>query len=127
MILIYTTHKTAADAQKVIKRLMDKQLIACANTFPINSTYRWKGKTVVEKEVVSLLKTRDQLWTNVHDEILLIHPYETPCILKLSAEANMSYNLWINRETAMSAIGVMHSGAETPKSKVASRTSPKKR
>ncbi len=127
MILIYTTHKSTADAQKTIKRLLEKQLIACANTFPISSTYRWKGKLVNEKEVVSLLKTRDQLWTNVHDEILANHPYETPCVIKIAGDANMAYNLWVNRETAMSAIGVMHSGAETPKTKAASRTTTQKR
>ncbi len=115
MILIYTTHKSAAEAQKVVKRLLEKQLIACANTFPISSTYRWKGKIVSEKEVVAILKTREQLWTSVHDEILSIHSYETPCILKIDAEPNTEFALWLNRETAMSAIGAPHTAATVSK------------
>lgn len=33
-------------------------------------------------------------------EILKIHPYETPCILKMEIEANDTYGDWIISETS---------------------------
>lgn len=127
MIIIYTTHKTTTDANKTVKRLLEKQLIACANTFPTTSTYRWNGRVRTEREVVTLLKTREQLWTSVHDEILAMHPYETPCIVKLEAESNTEFAVWLNRETALTAIGAPHSASTPVKTRAKSRTASKKK
>jgi periplasmic divalent cation tolerance protein len=127
VILVYTTHKTTADANKIVKRLLEKQLIACANTFPTTSTYRWHGKIKIEREVVAILKTREQLWTSVHDEILAMHPYDTPCVLKIDADANNAFGMWLNRETALSAIGALHTASKPLKTKAKSRTTPKKK
>lgn len=98
-IIIYITHKNLKEAKKIVSHLMRKKLIACANFFPIGSAYWWKGKIVSVKEMVSIVKTRKENWKKVHDEVKKIHPYETPCIMKIEVEANQDYADWINKET----------------------------
>jgi periplasmic divalent cation tolerance protein len=99
MILIYVTHKNKREAKKVADHLLTKKLIACANTMPITSSYFWEGKKVNDAEIVTILKTRDSLWTKVRDEVKKVHPYKVPCIMKMNVEANAEYEEWIRKET----------------------------
>jgi periplasmic divalent cation tolerance protein len=100
-ILIYTTHKSFDDAQKITDYLLHEKLIACVNFYPITSQYRWKGAIETASETVAILKTRIERWDAVKKYIEAHHPYETPCILKLAeVEANDSYASWIHEETA---------------------------
>lgn len=98
-IAIYVTHKNMEEAEKVSSRLLQQKLIACVNFFPIKSSYRWKGKIESSEEIVSLLKTRTENWEKVKNEVMKIHPYETPCIIKMSVKANDAYESWIKKET----------------------------
>lgn len=98
-IIIYVTHKDLKSAKKVANHLLNKHLIACANYFPITSSYWWNGKIENSNEIVSLLKTSKNNWTKVRDEIKQIHPYKTPCIMKLNVTANKDYEDWITKET----------------------------
>ncbi|HCC06047.1 TPA: divalent-cation tolerance protein CutA [Candidatus Nomurabacteria bacterium] len=87
------------EADKVVNHLLEKRLIACANFSTIESRYWWKGGIENGEEIVTLLKTKKENFELVRDEILKIHPYEIPCILKLDAEVNESYGKWILNET----------------------------
>ena len=99
-IIIYVTHKNMEEAEKITSALLNERLIACANFFPITSQYWWKGKIEKTEEVVSLLKTRTDNWDKVKSHIGKNHPYDTPCIIKVSeVEANVDYALWVNTET----------------------------
>jgi len=98
-IIIYVTHENGESAQKIVCHLLEKRLIACANFFPISSSYWWKNKIENSSEVVTLLKTRAENWEKVKAEILKIHPYETPCIIKMNVEANEEYEKWLKEET----------------------------
>ena len=60
MIIIYVTHENKKAAQKIIAHLLDKKLIACANTMAIESCYWWQGEQTKAGEVVTLLKTRTE-------------------------------------------------------------------
>lgn len=99
IITLYVTHANEEAAEKVATYLLNKRLIACANFFPIKSMYWWKDKLETGNEVVTLLKTKEENFELIRDEILKIHPYETPCILRLETEANESYSKWICNET----------------------------
>lgn len=98
-ILIYITHPNAKEAKRVCGELLEKRLIACANYFPIESSYWWKGKVEHGKEIVSIVKTRKENWTKVKKAVEALHPYETPCIMRLDVSSNKSYSDWIKRET----------------------------
>lgn len=99
MILIYVTFPSKENAKEIIYLLLEKKLIACANLFPIESIYNWKGNREENQEIVALLKTQEKLFEKVKEEITKIHPYQIPCILKISVEANSLFASWINKET----------------------------
>lgn len=98
MRLLYITCKDKKEARNIATVLMNKKLIACANIFPINSLYNWKGKMQDEKEVVLLAKTKDSKSNSAEKEIKRLHSYEIPCIIKVNASANKEYQNWINRQ-----------------------------
>lgn len=100
MLLVYVTHQDEIEAKKMVMHLLEKRLIACANLFPIESMYWWKGKVENAKEVVSLLKTTPENWTALKQEIEATHPYEAPCIIRVEGEAaNAAYAQWLAEET----------------------------
>jgi periplasmic divalent cation tolerance protein len=97
LILIYVTNPSLAVARKVARHLLKKRLIACANLFPspIYSVYTWKGKLKQGKEWVVILKTASSRFEAVKKEIEKVHPYEVPCIVKIPASANKSFEKWV--------------------------------
>ncbi|MEK6891546.1 MAG: divalent-cation tolerance protein CutA [Nanoarchaeota archaeon] len=97
-IIVYITHKNQLEAEKICNYLLEKKLIACVNYFPIKSSYWWKGKIESSGEIVSIVKTKKSNWSKLKIEVNKIHPYETPCIMKLDVEANEEYEDWINKE-----------------------------
>lgn len=97
-IVIYITHKNIKEAKKVTSHLLSKKLIACANFFPIESSYWWKGEIESSNEIVSLVKTKKERWDEIKEEVKKIHPYETPCIMKFEVEANEDYESWLTSE-----------------------------
>lgn len=95
MITIYITYPSKKYARDTANLLLKKRLIACANIFPIESLYWWKGKVAEEKEWVLLLKTEGKNYARIQKEVRVIHPYTVPCILKLNVEANREYKKWV--------------------------------
>lgn len=98
-IIIYITYPNLKEAKRVSNVLLKEKLIACANYFPIGSSYWWKGKIENAKEVVSIVKTTKTNWVKVKKAVLAVHPYETPCIMKFEVESNKAYADWIKKET----------------------------
>jgi len=98
-IFIYITNPTKKEARKIAKYLLEKKLIACANIFPIDSLYRWKGKIANEKEFVLIAKTKKANFEKVKKEVEKIHSYTVPCIVKIPVSSNEKYYKWLNEVT----------------------------
>ncbi len=98
MIVVYITCKNAKEAKKIGKAMVEKKLAACANYFPVNSVYEWEGKLQEDNEFVLLLKTVDENFGKVREEVKKMHSYEVPCILKINVEANNEYGEWVKRQ-----------------------------
>lgn len=96
--LIYVTHADKDAATTLISLLLKEKLIACGNAFPITSAYWWDGEIHNEEEWVSLLKTTDEKWSTAEQRITEVHPYEVPCIMRMSVESNGPYEKWIRQE-----------------------------
>ena len=94
-LTFYITHANEAEAKKLSDQLIEEKLVACANLFPIQSAYRWKGEVVNEAEWVSLVKTSKAMGRRVEARVLELHPYETPCIMRTEVAANEAYERWI--------------------------------
>lgn len=94
-IIIYITFPDVDTAKRMTSQLIKQKLIACANIFPMQSSYWWQGKVANEGEFVSIVKTKSSNWDKVKKAVKKIHPYEVPCIMKLEVEANKEYEDWI--------------------------------
>lgn len=93
--LIYITHSSKDEARRVSQHLLQQKLVACANIFPITSAYWWHGSIQNDEEWVSIVKTTMEKYEAVKTSVEQIHPYEVPCILKITVEANAAYEQWI--------------------------------
>jgi len=98
MTLVYITCKDNKEAEKISKHLLEKRLIACANLHPIRSLYWWEGKIQDDNEVVVIAKTLEKNYNKIKEEVKKMHSYDVPCILKIDAEANESYDKWVKEE-----------------------------
>lgn len=100
IIAIYVTHKDMNNAQKVTDHLFHLKLIACVNSFPIQSQYVTKVWLEVTDEIVTIYKTKAQNREKVKEAIKRVHPYQIPCIIKMSAEVNHGYGNRITENVA---------------------------
>ena len=98
LIFVYVTNPSKDEARKIAGVLIKKKLIACANIFPIESVYPWKGKIANEKEFVLIGKTYNRNYKNIVKEVEKVHPYEVPCIAKLPVTFNDKYEKWLKGE-----------------------------
>jgi periplasmic divalent cation tolerance protein len=97
-IFVYVTNPDEKVAKRIASHLLKKRLIACANIFPVDSAYWWKGKIEDEEEYVLVAKTKKGNWEKVKREIKKIHPYSVPCITKINVSANKEYEKWLGKE-----------------------------
>mgnify|MGYP001824824030 CR=1 FL=1 len=98
MIAVYIPCKDDDEAGRVGAHLLEKKLVACANIWPIRSMYMWKGNLVDEGEVVCLLKSTEDKYEAIKQEVAKVHSYEVPAIIKFNISANEDYEKWLRDE-----------------------------
>ena len=103
-VVVLTTVASAEEAEKLVRTLLDRRLIACGTLLPgARSFYRWEGKIADEQEVVVLLKTRSAVLHAIESAFVELHPYKVPELLALEVQWGLEkYLTWINDETSLS-------------------------
>jgi periplasmic divalent cation tolerance protein len=102
-LLLYVTHPSKPEANRITADLLNQHLIACANYFPIESVYWWEGALTRTEEILTIYKTRTGNYEKVEKYIQSNHKYKIPCIMKIAeVEANLSYEDWIQSESVIS-------------------------
>ena len=66
-----------AEADTIATILLEKQLIACAKTLPVNATFLWQGSLDSAKEVLLLMDTVESTFNAVEQEVRKLHSYTT--------------------------------------------------
>lgn len=106
MLIIHTTTPTKKEADKLIKLLLESNLIACAQYCKIKSHYIWqdsknkkdskkKKKYCKQGEYLLILKTLKENYNEVESLLLDKHSYEVPEIVAFEAKAQAGYNKWL--------------------------------
>ncbi len=99
---IYITVGMEKEAKNIIRTLLKKKLIACANLFPVTSFFNWENKLQEDDEIAIIMKTRDDLVDQVIKEIKELHSYEIPCIVVWQIiKGNEDYLSWVEKETQL--------------------------
>ncbi len=97
IVFLYVTTKDVEEAKKIGKALLQESLVACANILPgMVSLYEWKSELREDSEAVLLLKTSRALLQSCESQIVLLHSYETPCIVTLPInDIHSPYLKWV--------------------------------
>ena len=98
MFSVTITCKDKKEAEKIAGILLDKKLIACANLFPMNSYYLWKGKKEESEEYMLLCKTRKEKLPAVEKEVKKAHSYDVPFISGHEEKATDDIERWLKEE-----------------------------
>jgi len=99
--MAYVTAPDLESARTIARNVVERRLAACANLWPVESMYRWKGSMEETKEVVIVFKTRRSLLPRLIGAIKALHPDEVPCIVSYPmGPALPAYLRWIDAETA---------------------------
>jgi periplasmic divalent cation tolerance protein len=102
-IVVLTTLSSEEEALSLVRKLLERRLIACGTMFPgARSLYRWQGRVADEREVMVLLKTRAARLETLKAAFGELHPYKVPELLALPVEAGLEkYLEWIDGETTL--------------------------
>ncbi len=94
-ILVLITNPSKKVAGKIAMHLLKKKLVACANIFPVDSIYLWKGRIEGAKEWMLTIKSLEKHFKVIKKEVKKLHPYDVPVIEKIKTTANMECEQWL--------------------------------
>jgi periplasmic divalent cation tolerance protein len=95
--IVLTTCGSEDEAEKIARYLVENRLAACVNIVPqVRSIYRWQGKVESARELLLLVKTTNEKFTQVRDAIRELHSYELPeCAVLPIEDGSAAYLDWI--------------------------------
>ncbi|MCD1294575.1 divalent-cation tolerance protein CutA [Methanocella sp. CWC-04] len=98
--VVYISSRDMNEAKMIAKTLVEERLIACANYYPISSTFRWEGDIEEDNEVAIICKTTTEKVHDIIDRVKQLHSYEVPCITSWKIdEGYPGYLEWVKKET----------------------------
>ncbi len=93
---VTTTLPDRESATRLGTTMVQERLAACAQvTGPVSSVYRWQGEVETAAEWYCHLKTTAARAPALLARIRELHPYDTPEIIALPAEADPAYLRWV--------------------------------
>lgn len=84
-------------ARDLARKLVGEGLAACINLVPgLTSIYRWEGAVEEASEVLLVIKLSACGYPALEARVLELHPYDTPELIALAAEAvEPRYAAWL--------------------------------
>ncbi len=99
--MAYVTAPNRETARSIARTVVEQRLAACANVWPAESTFWWKGVLEETAEFVIVFKTRRSLLRKLNAAVRAVHPYEVPCVVSYPmGPALPEYLDWMDAETA---------------------------
>lgn len=87
--------------ERAVPELLAARLIACAQIWPIHSTYWWEGVVEEADELRAALHTTELKIDEVRTNIQESHPYETSCVIATHITGgNPDYLDWVRQTVA---------------------------
>lgn len=101
LIIVSIACGSGAEALPLARLLVEQRLVACCQTYPITSTYRWQGKVEVGQEVMLTAKTLAEKFPALEAFVKVHHSYDVPEILAMPVtHVSADYAQWIRDSLA---------------------------
>jgi periplasmic divalent cation tolerance protein len=106
-LIVFCTFPTLEEARRVIRELVELNLIACGNILPgVESIYRWKGVVETSAEALAILKTTEEALDQLQVEFKSRHSYEVPELVAVPIAAGLpAYLNWIHENVHVKVQG----------------------
>jgi periplasmic divalent cation tolerance protein len=107
-LVVITTLPDPVLAEELARVLIDQRLSACVSILgPCQSVYRWQGLIQASSEVPLLIKTTDEAYPALEQEIKRRHPYELPEIIAIPVVGGLpAYLDWVAAEANPGACSI---------------------
>jgi periplasmic divalent cation tolerance protein len=94
---ITTTTGTRQDAEQIAGELVARRLAGCVQVSgPIQSTYRWQGKTETAEEWLCTAKTSREQLVSIQQLVEELHRYEVPELIATPiVDGSQKYLKWL--------------------------------
>lgn len=95
--VLLTTCASIEIAEQLATTLVTEQLVACVNIVPtVMSVYQWQGELMKEQECLLIMKTLSEIYPNIEQRLLQIHPYSVPELIQLPITQGLdNYLQWV--------------------------------
>lgn len=96
LIIIYVPCPNLEVAETVARHLIDLDLAFCVQIqSPVKSFYMWEGELRTDLETPLIIKTFQSFEERITKELLTLHPYEIPAILRFDGTSlNPAFTQW---------------------------------
>ncbi|MHA1953917.1 MAG: divalent-cation tolerance protein CutA [Candidatus Heimdallarchaeaceae archaeon] len=99
-IQIQTAFNSEEEVRRIANKLIEMNLAACVQFFPITSIYRWKEQIEESKEYILFIKSTLKNKNKIIEFLETEHTYELPEIVVTSLDyVSKDYSKWIDEET----------------------------
>ncbi|MGA1332080.1 MAG: divalent-cation tolerance protein CutA [Ilumatobacteraceae bacterium] len=100
LVDLFVTCAGQVEADSIRFELLSRRLIACGNTWPVMSKFRWDDGIETASEVMLLVKTTRERQAEVVDLVSQLHSYDVPAISVVQVEAgSVEYERWVIEST----------------------------
>ncbi|MBX3699074.1 MAG: divalent-cation tolerance protein CutA [Dokdonella sp.] len=104
ILIVHCSCAADGSAAAIAATLVEERLAACVSVLPgMRSTFRWRGETHVDEEVLMLIKTTRDAYPALAARLLELHPYELPEIIAVDVSvAHAPYAEWVAHQVGPS-------------------------
>ncbi|MCG3226301.1 MAG: divalent-cation tolerance protein CutA [Candidatus Heimdallarchaeota archaeon] len=100
IIQIQTAFNSEEEVRRIANKLIEMNLAACVQFFPITSIYRWKEQIEESKEYLLFIKSTLKNKNKIMEFLEKEHTYELPEIVVTSLDyVSKDYSKWVDEET----------------------------
>ncbi len=101
ILIVHCSCAADGSAANIARSLVEERLAACVSVLPgVRSTFRWRGETHTDDEVLLLIKTTRAAYPALAARLLELHPYELPEIIAVDVSAaHAPYAAWVAEQT----------------------------
>ena len=100
--VIYCTVPNEFNANLIATTLVEDNLAACVNIIPsVTSIYKWEGIVQTDNELIMIIKTQEDKFSEIEAKIKELHENTLPEIIALPiTQGSQEYQNWIVKETS---------------------------